>query len=309
MAYKHKILVLTGPSGSGKDTLIANIVKNNTNYQYPYLPVGYGTTRMPRSLISLNDLKDKLNEIKNWTYEDITKAKQTINPTFLSYHLSLNEFTKNVNELIMQLQNATSIDEYLKSFNAKDEHDLYLKIHNDDTLRAIIHLNTENPYINWLDIQDVINEVRIADDLASIKIKDDYYVQSILDVNNRNKNNIVIINATPNTWARIKGILEYYELEPIFMWIDANETQTKNRMLNRKDSLENIEFRIKNDKLIWNQGMLDKVVKEFNCIVIDGNGNENATYTNFLNEVYSLSQADSKYETKNETLTTKAWAK
>lgn len=58
---KHKILILTGTSGAGKDTLIANIIKNNTNFKTPYLPVGYGTTRTPRSYLTLNELKDKIN--------------------------------------------------------------------------------------------------------------------------------------------------------------------------------------------------------------------------------------------------------
>lgn len=84
------------------------------------------------------------------------------------------------------------------------------------------------------------------------------------------------------------------------MWIDVNENTTKNRMLKRKDNAEFIEFRINNDKTIWNSEMLNKVTKEFNCITIDGNGNENNTYTNFLNNVFNLTQAYSKYEVKNE---------
>lgn len=269
----NEVVIITGPSGVGKDTLVTNLLQTKDDY----IPAAYNTSRTPRVFIDYNHLKQQLTYLANMPQDEelILSCKHGTNPCFNSFYFS------DLQYLTSFLKAQTLVKELLNKLTDKNNEIIAYQCANNDILRALIHLNDENQYINWIGPNDEQRIKKDHDALCETTINGFYYAQTISDILMKLKTKNVIVNATPDTWAEIKTKLDELDIPTRFIWIDASANVRKDRMLKRGDSLEKVENRLKFDETIWNTARLDEVKTKFYTKVINGEQNKTQVMQDF----------------------------
>lgn len=274
------VLIITGPSGSGKDTFVNDLRKIDP----AYIPAFYNTSRFPRSTIDTNTLMQKLITIRDMknNFNFMNELQKTIPVIFNSYYFHPTKF---YNEFI-DVQKELKKWELLNNLYPENSNSYLFLLefcYNNDLLRSFIHLNTENEYINWIHKNDEERIKKDKDDLCATVINNFYYAQCISDVQQKLKSQKnVIVNATPDTWDEINEKLNKLNIKHSFLWIKADEEIRKDRMMVRDKEEDKVLKRLKFDKTIWNKEREEYVLNKFDCKFLDGNKNPNDTLNEFL---------------------------
>lgn len=269
MNLKKQAIVITGPSGVGKDTIVqaladvsqpqyqhlAEIVKK-ANLGY-FAPTQYNTTREPRVFTDYATLNQQfLDLVHNFSVENY---KKRLNPAHRLYWATDKDITKLYKWMMMHP--TTDLATYLNSIYSGLKYKQQLEhLHEDDEfLNDYLHLNGENTYANWIHERDkkYVLGNRLA--LCDAEIGGNYYVQTLMDVKNVVKKGVCLINATPDSWLEIAEKLRAAKIPVTFVYLDCPDNLLAEHMRKRGDTDEMIQKRLANDKKIWNDEIKQEI--------------------------------------------------
>lgn len=252
---KNEVVILTGPSGSGKDTIMQWAHEGNKDI---YIAEG-GTTRSPRKYLSqekVNELLDKYIELDEYTITEIfNHLPDMYKISTWDKDMVIEHFTKHKNDLIY-IRNITDFSKQCEL------------IHADFVLNAMIKINQETDYMYWVTTDDTDFEEIKQKAFINI-VHGNKYITTFSCIINMAKKGICLLNIIPSVWE--KHVKRLKELDPEltfkFVYFDLDEPTRRERMLKgRGDNLAFIEDRLAYDKTMWNDAAKNN---QFHPFVID----------------------------------------